>query len=432
MKKISTVILAAGNSTRFKHTKSKIYQDLAGASIIEHVYNIAKKVSKRNVVFVCNKNNIDELKILFPEAKFVIQINQKGTADALLQAKKYLNNINTLILFGDVPLISYESIKKLTTNFKKKNSVGSMIAFKTPNPYAYGRVIIQDGYVSRVVEELHASKNQKKINLCNSGVMLCNTNILFSNISKISDKNSKKERYLPDIINILFERKKYFTHVVVVEEEVLGINTIKDLIKIDSIYQKYLKNKMIEKGVIFYQPDSTRISYDTKIKKGTIIESHVVIKKGVVLESDVLIKSHSVLENCKIDSKSTIGPSARIRPQSHIGNNVKIGNFVEIKNSKIGNNSSVSHLSYIGDSNIGNNVNIGAGTITCNFDGKKKNKTFVENNVFIGSNCSLIAPIRIGSHSTIGAGSVINKNIPRNHLALERSEVKILRKKVKK
>ena len=432
MKKISIVILVAGNSTRFKHSKSKIYQDLAGLSIIEHVYKVDKKISKENIIFVCNQNNFSELKKIFSEAKFVIQKKQKGTADAIYQAKKYLKNSNVLILFGDVPLVTIKSLKKLILNFYKNNSIGSMIAFKTENPFGYGRVITEGQYISNVVEELNATKIQKKIQLCNSGVLLCNSNLLFANISKISNKNVKKEKYLPDIFNIFNKINKSFSYVVGLEEEMVGVNSIKDLIKIDAIYQKSLKDKIIENGVILIQPDSIRISYDTKIKSRVIIEPHVIFKNSVEIQSDVIIKSHSSLESCKINSNSSIGPSARIRPKTQIGKNVKIGNYVEIKNSKIGNNTSISHLSYIGDSNIGNNVNIGAGTITCNYDGKKKNKTIIENDVFVGSNCSLIAPIKIGAKSTIGAGSVITENIPKNHLALERSEVKILRKKGKK
>jgi len=432
MKKITTVILAAGKSTRFKHSKSKIYQDLAGLSIIEHVYQIGKKISKENVIFVCNKDNNLELKSLFPAAKIVIQKKQKGTADAIYQAKKFLINTNVLILFSDVPLISIKSIKKLILNFKRNNSIGSMIAFKTDNPFGYGRVVTEGKYVSNVIEEPNTTKIQKKIQLCNSGVMLCNSNLLFANISKISNRNIKKEKFLPDIFDIFKKIKKNFNYVLGSEDEMLGVNSIKDLIKIDHIYQKNLKNKILENGVILYQPDSIRLSYDTKIKKGVIVEPHVVFKKGVIIEANVLIKSYSVLENCKINSNCIIGPSARIRPKTQIGNYVKIGNYVEIKNSKIGNNTNINHLSYIGDSNIGHNVNIGAGTITCNYDGKKKNKTIIENNVFVGSNCSLIAPLKIGANSTIGAGSVITKNIPKNHLALERSEVKILKKQGKK
>ena len=431
MKNITTVILAAGSSSRFKHNKSKIFQDLSGLSIIEHVYLIAKKVSKNKVIIVCNKDNIKELKSKFSNAKFVIQKTQKGTAHAILIAKKNLVDRNILILFGDVPLITYTSIKKLINNYYKNKSRGSMIAFKTEDPFGYGRVTTKGNYVTSIVEELHTSKIQKKIKLCNSGIMICNSKLLFNYINKISNKNIKKERYLPDIFQILHNIKKSFSYVLGSEEEMLGVNTIKDLIKIDQIFQKRIKDKIIDKGAIIQDPETVRMSFDTKIKKGSIIEPFVTIKSGVSIKENVIIKSNSVVESCSINSNTSIGPSARIRPHSTIGQNVKIGNYVEIKNSKIGNNCSISHLSYIGDSDLGKHINIGAGTITCNYDGKKKNKTIIQDGVFIGSNCSLIAPIAIGKNSTIGAGSVITKNIPSNHLALERSEVKIIRKQRK-
>ncbi|SVD40955.1 uncharacterized protein METZ01_LOCUS393809, partial [marine metagenome] len=287
-------------------------------------------------------------------------------------------------------------------NFNKNQSRGSMIAFETDNPFGYGRVITKDNYVTSIVEELHASKIQKKIKLCNSGIMICDSKLLFNYINKISNKNIKKERYLPDIFQILHDIKKSFSHILGSEEEMLGVNTIKDLIKIDQIFQKRIKDKIIDGGVIIQQPDTVRISFDTKIKKGSIIEPFVTIKSGVSIQENVVIKSNSVVESCSINSNTSIGPSARIRPHSTIGQNVKIGNYVEIKNSKIGNNCSISHLSYIGDSELGKYINIGAGTITCNYDGKKKNKTIIHDGVFVGSNCSLVAPITIGKNSKIG------------------------------
>lgn len=432
MKKIITVILAAGSSSRFKHTKSKIFQDLGGISIIEHVFLIAKKISNQNVIFVCNNENIDELRFMFPKAKFVIQKKQGGTADAIYTAKRYLKNTNVLVLFGDVPLITISSINKLIRNFYKNNTIGSMIAFKIKDPYGYGRVIIKKNFVISVIEELNASKYEKKIDLCNSGVMVCNSNLLFKNIHKISNKNIKKERYLPDIFNILYNDNKSFNYILASEEEMLGINTIENLVTLDKIFQKKIKSKIISNGVIIQQPESVRVSYDTVVKKGSIIEPFVIIKPGVVIHKNVIIKSHTVLEKCNIKNHSSIGPSARIRPNTKIGKNVKIGNFVEIKNSIIDDNTSISHLSYVGDSQIGKNVNIGAGTITCNYDGKNKNKTIIYDNVFIGSNSSLIAPLKIGENSTVGAGSVITKDIPSNHLAIERSEIKILKKLRKK
>ena len=432
MKNITTVILAAGKSSRFKNNTSKIFQDLGGLSIIEHVYQLAKKISKNRIVFVCNEENIGELKKKFIGCSFVIQKNQKGTADAILSAKKYLLHTNALILFGDVPLITFASIKKLINNFSKNKLRGSMIAFKTDNPFGYGRVKTQGNFVTSIVEELNASFKEKKINLCNSGVMLCSSKLLFTHIAKISNKNTKKEKYLPDIFHILHNIDKSFTYVLSGEDEMLGVNSIKDLIRIDKIYQNKIKDRMIKKGVIIIEPDTVRLSFDSIVKRGVTIEPFVSIKRGVTIEANVTIKSHSVIETCTIGKNSLIGPYARIRPNSKIGENVKIGNYVEVKNSRIGNNCSISHLSYVGDSSFGKNINVGAGTVTCNYDGKKKQKTIVEDGVFIGSNSSLIAPIKIGKNSTIGAGSVITDNIPPNSLALERSKLKILKKNRKK
>ena len=429
MKKITTVILAAGNSSRFKSKHSKIFQDLAGIAIIEHVYNLAKQVSKKNeIIFVCNKKNINVLRDKFIGSLFILQKNQKGTADAITSVKKYLFNTDILILFGDVPLVSLQSINKLIKNFYINNSNGSIIVFKSKNPFGYGRVKTNKKIVMAVVEEINTSKIEKEINLCNSGVIICSSKLLFSQINKISSNNKKKEKYLPDIFNIFYNLNMGFSYILGKKEEMLGVNSIDDFITIDRIYQKKLIEKFIKQSVIIYQPETVRVSYDTKIGKGSTIEPFVFIKTGVKLKENVLIKSSSVIEGCIINKNSSVGPSARIRAKSNIGQNVKIGNFVEVKNSKIGDKCSINHLPYIGDSNLGKRINIGAGTITCNYDGKKKNKTKIENDVFIGSNCSLIAPIIIGKNSTIGAGSVITKNIPKNHLALERSKIKILKK----
>ena len=262
--------------------------------------------------------------------------------------------------------------------------------------------------------------------------MLCNSKLLFSLINKISNKNLKNEKYLPDIFSIFNNVKKNFNFIIGYEDEMIGINTIDNLNKVENIYQKKIIKNMINNGVLLQKPESVYFSHDTLIGKGTVVEPFVVFKSGVIIKKNVFIKSHSVLEGCIINSLSIIGPSARIRPNSIIGKNVKVGNYVEIKNSIIGNKTSISHLSYIGDAKLGSGVNIGAGTITCNYDGKKKQKTIIEDNVFVGSNCSLVAPITIGEKSTIGAGSVITMNIPKNNLAVERSKVKIFRKKGKK
>jgi len=419
MKNITTLILVAGKSSRFKSNKSKIFHELAGLPIIDHIYKKAKKISKNNIIFVCNKNNIHILRKRFANCKFALQKKQNGTAEAVLSAKKFIKNkSNILILFGDVPLITFSTLNKLTNIYFKSKLPGLMLAFDSSEPFGYGRVITQGKKVESVVEEINARPHIKNISLCNSGIMLCKYEILFSFINKINNRNRKKERFLPDIFSICYQNKKSFQYITCKEEEMLGINTLDNFYKVDEIYQNLLKNNLINKGVKIIDPKTVRVSYDTKIGKNSIIEPFVFIKNGVNIKNQVVVKSHTVLESSIIGSGSSIGPFARLRPSNLIGENVKIGNFVEIKNSKIGSKSTIAHLSYIGDSKLGKNINIGAGTITCNFDGKSKNQTIIEDNVFIGTNNSLVAPLIIKKNSKTGAGSVIRKNIPSNSLVV--------------
>jgi len=423
MKNITTVILAAGKSTRFISNKSKLTQELAGLPVVSHVYNTAKKISGKNIIVVCNKENHNELSSLLKNCKFVIQKNQKGTADAIEAAKSSIKTQNFIILFGDVPLISDNSLKRLIKNFK--NKVGSMIAFKSLKPHGYGRVILEKNKVVEVVEEIHTSKSEKLIELCNSGIMLVNKSIFFKLIQQIKFRKIKKERYLTDIFEIYFKKKIPFTFIQAEEEEMSGINTLLDFNKVDKILQKRLVRKFLNNGVLIKKPETCYFSYDTKIQSKVIIEPNVTIRNKVSIKSGSIIKNFSDLEGILVKENCSIGPHARLRPNSTIGKNCKIGNYVEIKSSIIGNDTNISHLSYIGDSNVGSQVNIGAGCITCNYDGVKKNKTFIGNKAFIGSNSSLVAPVKIGNNVRIGAGSVINKDIPRNKLAVRRSKLKI-------
>ena len=429
MKKITTIILAAGKSTRFISSKSKVFHDLAGKPIIDYVFSIAKKISKNDIVIVCNKKNINDFRKNYKNIKFSIQNKLNGTAGAVISAKKHIKKTNdVLILCADVPLVKIKSIKKLINQYRFSKSSGSMIAFNTLNPFGYGRVETKGNKVIRVTEETNASKSVKNISLCNSGIMLCNYDFLFLNITSISNKNIKKEKFLTDLFEKAENKNKHFKFSMCSEEELQGINTLEDLLKAEMTIHKNALKSLIKKGVRFIKPDSISLSFDTVIGKDSVIEPFVVIKKGVKIGKNVIIKSHSVLENCIIGDESSIGPSARIRPNTKIGKKVKIGNYVEIKNSVIGESSSISHLSYIGDANLGKKVNVGAGTITCNYDGKNKHRTNIRDNVFIGSNASLVAPLTINNNSIIGAGSVVTKNIPKNSLVIERSPLKIIKK----
>ena len=429
MLNITTVILAAGKSTRFKASTSKLIYPLCGLPIISHVYSVAKKISGNKVIVVCNNNNIDDLKSILKDCYFVIQNHQKGTADAIEQAKNKINSKNVLVLFGDTPLITFASIKKLIKKFLSSRAKASLIAFRTLKPYGYGRLVTKNNLLEEIIEEINLSNNQKKIDLCNSGIIISNKKILFDNLKKIKINRNKKERYLPDIFKIFYNQNIKTNYILCDEDEMLGINTLEDYKKVNNILQKKYIDKFTKIGVVFLKPDTCYLSYDTKIEPTVTIEANVTIKDKTTIKKGSIIRSNSYLEGVTICDNCNIGPSARIRPNSIIDQNTKVGNFVEIKNSKIGKKVSIAHLSYVGDANVGNNVNIGAGAITCNYDGNKKHKTVIKDNVFIGSNSSLIAPLILEANSKVGAGSVITKNVPKGSLALERSDLKILRNK---
>ena len=429
MKKITTVILAAGKSSRFKSKVSKLIYPLCGLPLILHIFNIAKKISGENIIVICNKDNIKNLRLILPGCKLIIQKKQLGTANAVEYAKNFIKTTHFITLSGDSPLVTIKSLKKLINHYSKSSVKISVIAFKATNPKGYGRMIVKKNYLHEVVEQIHLNKKQEKINICNSGIMICEKNIFFKNLNRIKTNKVKKEKYLPDIFKVYSNLNIPVNFVYCDENEMLGVNTIEDLLIVEKVLQNKYIDSFIKIGVIFNNPHSCYFNFDTKIEKDVIIENNITFKNNIKIRSGSIIKSNSYLEGANIGSNCEIGPNARIRSKSKIGNNSKIGNFVEIKNSKIGNNVSIAHLSYVGDSKIGNNVNIGAGTITCNYDGKKKHKTIIKDNVFIGSNTSLIAPVVIESKSRIGAGSVITKNIPKNSLAIERSTLKILRNK---
>ncbi|MBI29071.1 MAG: Bifunctional protein GlmU [Alphaproteobacteria bacterium MarineAlpha5_Bin11] len=431
MKKISFVILAAGKSKRMKSSMSKVLHQICDRSLLDYVNDLAVNNTTTDVNYVCSKEVKEYVKKNFKNAKSVIQKNRLGTAHAVQCAEKLVSKINNnvIVLFGDVPLIKDSTIKKLIRKKNRSLSIGTIVTFVTKKPFGYGRVITNNKFVTDVIEEKDTNSKEKEINLCNSGIMICDAKYLFSTIKKISNKNFQKERFLTDICKIAYNENKPFTFMNCNEDEVLGVNSTRQLIDLEGKFQKIFKEKLISKGVTLIDPDTIRISYDTKIGKDVIIEPNTIFKSGVVIKDSSKILSGSYLEGCVVGKNCKIGPYARIRPKTILQDNVKIGNFVEIKNSTIGNSSSISHLSYIGDSSVGRKVNIGAGTITCNYDGFKKNKTIIGDKVFIGSNCSLIAPIRINKNSTIGAGSVVTKNVAESSLAIERAKLIIRKKK---
>ena len=310
---------------------------------------------------------------------------------------------------------------------KKSNLV--LLGFKKNNNKSYGIIIGDKSSVREIVEFKEASEKQKKLKICNSGIMAFDYSSL-TLVKNIGNKNKKKEYYLTDIVKLSRQSRLKINLVLAQNEKnAVGVNDQIELLEAEKIMQDRLRKKFIKQGVKFVDASTVYLSSDTKIGKNVKIEPFVVIGKKVKIGNNVIVKSFSHLEETNVKNKVEIGPYARLRPGSILEDNSKIGNFVEIKKSKIGKGSKINHLSYIGDALLGNKVNIGAGTITCNYDGKNKFKTVIEDSAFIGSNSSLIAPVKIGKNSLVGAGSSISKDVKENSLALTRAEQKNFRKK---
>ncbi len=436
----SFIILAAGKGTRMKSSKPKVLHEVSGKPIICHI--IDKILSIRNnifidkIVLVLGKES-REIKLYienkFKNIKIVIQENQFGTADAVLASETTFKNYKgkLIILCGDTPLITSKLLLDLR-NLSRSFRLG-LLGFKAKNPLGYGRVILDKfKHVSAIIEESDATTSQKKIDLCNSGMYISEAKLLFSLISKIKFNSKKKEMYLTDIIYIANKDNIEIGITYSKEIESLGVNDRKGLAMAEKEMQNILREKAMKKGVTLIAPETVFFSFDTKVSKDVYIGPNVVFGPGVKIEEGVRIEAFCHLEGVTIKKNCTVGPFARLRPGTILEESTKIGNFVEVKNSKIKKGSKVNHLSYVGDSDIGSNVNIGAGVITCNYDGVNKNKTAIGNNSFIGSNVSLVAPLKIGTNTLIGAGSVITKDVPNNMLAVERNKQVTIKKRNKK
>jgi len=428
---LQVLILAAGKGTRMKSDVPKVLHSVAGISMIDHVIMKAKLLRPSKISIMINRDLL-HLKKKYANIHFLLQEPQLGTGHAvqIFQKQNKSKNTKLLILYGDNPLIDLIDLKKI--KLQLRNNDLAILGFNCHDNYSYGIIIEQNGVVDEIVEFKDANKKQRKITICNSGVMALGTKAL-NLVNKIQNNNVKKEFYLTDIVKL---SKKYNHRIKLVtakdSKAALGINDMYELGVAENIMQDQLRKKAMKQGVRLIAPETVFLSKDTKFGKNVTIEPYVVIGSNVKIGNGSVIKSFSYVEGVIIKNKVVVGPYTRIRPGTVLEEGSKVGNFVEIKKSKINKNSKINHLSYIGDTTMGTGVNIGAGTITCNYDGKKKYKTIIKDKSFIGSNSSLVAPVSIGSYSIIGAGSVITKKVENNTLALTRSEQKKIKIKNRK
>ncbi len=429
MKNLEIIILAAGKGTRMKSSKPKILHELGGKQIIDYVIEAAIKLKPKTIHLVVNNQIKDNFKN-YNNLNIVIQKKQNGTGDAIKSVIQSLEKKSVaLVLYGDVPLIEHKTMLNVA-NIKKGKV--NLLCFHKEDKNNYGKIILgSDGLISQIIEEKELKKNENYY-LCNSGIFAIQTKLLSYLLPKLSNNNKKKEFYLTDIFKLASELGVKVNPIRTNEEEVMGINNKIDLAMAEKEMQNKFRSKHLNAGVTILDPDTVYLSEDTKVGKDVTIHPFVIIGKNVVIGNNTNVFSFSHLEGCKIGNDVNIGPYARIRPGTRIANNAGVGNFVEIKNSIIGKQSKLNHLSYVGDTHLGKNVNIGAGTITCNYDGSKKNRTIIKDKAFIGSNSSLVAPVTIGKNAYTGSGSTITKDVSANSLAVERSSQKEIKNWSKK
>jgi bifunctional UDP-N-acetylglucosamine pyrophosphorylase/glucosamine-1-phosphate N-acetyltransferase len=422
---IAVVILAAGKGTRMQSDLPKVLHPLAQVPILAHAIRSARFSDPEKMVIVAGHgfSQVAKAALEFaPDAIVVEQAEQLGTGHAVAQAKSALEDFDgdVIVLYGDTPFISEDTIAAIQSARRSSDLV--VLGFDAADPARYGRLVTQGDVLDRIVEFKDATPEERAITLCNSGVMAAKATDLFSWIDQVGNSNASGEYYLTDCVGIARSAGKTATVVRCDEAETLGINSRAELASAEAAFQSRMRCEMLDTGITLYAPDTVFFAYDTVIGRDCIIEQNVVFGPDVTIESGATIRAFSHLEGCHVSRDAVVGPYARLRPGAELSEGVKIGNFVEVKNALIGEGSKVNHLSYIGDAEIGKGSNIGAGTITCNYDGVFKHRTTIGDNVFVGSNTMLVAPVTLGDHSMTASGSVITKDVPASDLAIARAE----------
>ena len=422
---IALVILAAGKGTRMQSDLPKVLHEIADAPMLVHTMMAGNFLDPERCIIIAG-HGADAVaavaKNYNSDTEIIIQNEQLGTGHAVEQARATLADFdgNIIVLYGDTPLIQSETLAKLHASLS--NSEISVLGFEAKDPGSYGRLITHHDNLKRIVEFKDASEAEKSVALCNSGVMAVPAPLLFELLSEIDNKNATGEYYLTDIVSKAVAKGNSCKVVRCAEAETIGVNSRVELAKAELEFQTLRRNRLLENGVTMPAPETVHLAYDTLIGRDTVIEQNVVFGTGVTVETGARIRAFSHLEGAHVSRGCVVGPYARLRPGAELSEDVKIGNFVEIKASLLAEGAKVNHLSYIGDTTIGARANIGAGTVTCNYDGVMKHHTIIGEDAFIGSNTMLVAPVSVGQEAMTASGSVIVRDVPAGDLAIGRAK----------
>ena len=422
---IALIILAAGKGTRMQSELPKVLHKVAGAPMLIHAMRAGRALEPKRTIIVAG-HGFEAVSAAAraedPEVEIVRQETQLGTGHAVDQARAALDDFDgtVIVLYGDCPLIQPRTLEELTATLS--TAAVSVLGFEAENPARYGRLITDGDRLKRIVEFKDATPAERAVRLCNSGVMAASAELLFDLLSEIDANNASGELYLTDVIGKAVGRGLSCTAIRCAERETLGVNSRVELMQAEKEFQTLRRAEALEDGISMPAPETVHFSYDTVIGRDAIIEQNVVFGPGVTVESGAQIRAFSHLEGAHVARGCVVGPYARLRPGAELAEDVKIGNFVEIKASTLDEGAKVNHLSYIGDAHIGARANIGAGTITCNYDGVMKHHTSIGEAAFIGSNTMLVAPITVGQDAMTASGSVITRDVPAGDLAIARSK----------
>jgi bifunctional UDP-N-acetylglucosamine pyrophosphorylase/glucosamine-1-phosphate N-acetyltransferase len=437
MTDLDVVVLAAGKGTRMHSDIAKVLHPLAGRPLVAHVIDSARRLGGNRVIVVYGHGGESVRDVLAaPDVGFVLQDRQIGTAHAVQQALPLLDSARTLVLYGDVPLVKQETLKRLTNT----DAELALLTVELDDPTGYGRILRdRKGRVTGIVEEKDASAKQKSIREVSTGLMAADTGLLRAWLAQIGNRNAQREFYLTDVAALAVKDKVGVSAVQPSSAwEALGVNSKDQLARVERIYQWEQAQALMAQGVTLSDPARIDVRGELSCGRDVAIDVNCVFEGKVVLGDRVTIGAHCVVRNAHIGPDSQvlpfshlddvsagahcrIGPYSRLRPGTRLANDVHVGNFVEIKASEVGDKSKANHLAYLGDSSLGRNVNVGAGTIVCNYDGANKHRTVIEDDAFIGSDTQLVAPVTIGKGATIGAGSTITKDTPPGELTMSRT-----------